>query len=217
VGCTGDGPQKFHRLNCKTWGCPYCGPRKAKRYKYLIGQLAEREQLTRFLTLTLDPAQIQGDSVRYLRGVFNKFRLYLRRQYGKPVKYIAVLEFHKSGIAHLHLVVDRYIPWEWIKQSWSALGGGNVVFIKYVDAHRISRYLSKYLTKDLLLSAPKRSRRVTTSRSLHLIEKKDADGSWTLFKQSIFFFFSRLGSAAKDIHLDEEGFLESFSYGPQAA
>jgi len=209
--------QRFHRLNCKTWGCCYCGPRKARLYKYLIGQLAEREQLTRFLTLTLDPSRIEGDSVRYLRGVFNKFRLYLRRKYSTPVKYIAVLEFHKSGVAHLHLLVDRFIPWEWIKQSWSALGGGEVVFIKYVDVHRISRYLSKYLTKELLLSAPKRSRRVTTSRSLRLIEKKDAEMGWELFKFSIFLLFSRLWSAAKDIHLDEDGFLDSFSYVPQAA
>ena len=145
--------RQFHRVNCKTWGCSYCGPRKAKRYRFLIGQLAEREQLTRFLTLTLDPSLIEGESVPYLRGVFNKFRLYLRRKYGAPVKYIAVLEFHKSGVAHLHLLVDRFIPWDWIRQSWSALGGGQVVFIKYVDVHRIARYLSKYLTKELLLSA----------------------------------------------------------------
>ncbi len=97
----------FHRVNCKTWGCCYCGPRKAKRYKVLIGQIAEREQLTRFLTLTLDPKKIEGDSTRYLREVFNKFRLYLRRQSGANAKYIAVLEFHKSGIAHLHVLVDR--------------------------------------------------------------------------------------------------------------
>ena len=204
-------------MNCKTWGCCYCGPRKANLYKRLIGQLAEREQLTRFLTLTLDPSKIEGDSVRYLRGVFNKFRLYLRRRYGTPVKYIAVLEFHKSGVAHLHLLVDRFIPWEWIKQSWSALGGGEVVFIKYVDVHRISRYLSKYLTKELLLSAPKRSRRVTTSRSLRLIEKKDGKPGWQLLKVNIFFLFSRFWSAAKDIRFDADGFVESFSCVPQAA
>jgi hypothetical protein len=202
--------QRFHRLNCKTWGCPYCGPRKAKRYKYLIAQLAEREQLTRFLTLTLDPSKIAGNSVPYLRGVFNKFRLYLRRKYGAPVKYIAVLEFHQSGIAHLHLLVDRFIPWDWIKQSWSALGGGDVVFIKYVDVHRIARYLSKYLTKELLLSAPKRSRRVTTSRSLHLTEKRDAESGWELFKVSIFRLFPRLAAFASEVQIDEDGFLQSF-------
>jgi hypothetical protein len=37
-----------------------------------------------------------------------------------------------------------------------------MVDIKLVDVHRVSHYLSKYLTKDLLLSAPSRCRRVTT-------------------------------------------------------
>jgi hypothetical protein len=142
--------------------------------------------------------------------------LYLRRKHGVSVKYIAVLEFHKSGIAHLHLLVDRYIAWEWIKNSWSALGGGQVVFVKYVDVHRISRYLSKYLTKELLLSAPKRSRRVTTSRSLRLNEKKTADTSWILLKANIFLLYFRLRETAPEVQVDEEGFLKSFSCVPQA-
>jgi hypothetical protein len=211
VGVGDGGLQKFHRLNCKCWGCKHCGPKKAKRYRYLIAQLAEQEHLTRFLTLTLDPKKIQGNSVSYLRGVFNKFRLYLRRKFGSPIKYIAVLEFQKSGIAHLHVLVDRFIPQNWISDSWSALGGGNIVDIRYVDVHRISRYVSKYLTKELLLSAPKRSRRVTTSRSLHLLPKKDSNGSWELFKVSIFHLFSRLSDLARDIQVDEDGVLESFS------
>jgi hypothetical protein len=217
-GWTRDGLRRqFHRLNCKTWGCRYCGPRKAKRYKYLIRQVAEREQLTRFLTLTLDPSRIDGDSVRYLRRTFDKFRLYLRRRFGTPVKYIAVLEFHKSGIAHLHLLVDRFIPWEWIKESWSSLGGGTVVDIRYVDVHRISRYLSKYLTKELLQSAPNRSRRVTTSRSIRLIEKKEKDGLWTLLKVSIFFLYSRNWRGAEDVCLDEDRMLQSFTSLAQMA
>jgi len=173
--------------------------------------LAEQEHLTRFLTLTLDPKKIQGNSVSYLRGVFNKFRLYLRRKFGSPIKYIAVLEFQQSGIAHLHVLVDRFIPQNWISESWSALGGGNIVDIRYVDVHRIARYVSKYLTKELLLSAPKRSRRVTTSRSLHLLPKKDSNGSWELFKVSIFHLFSRLSDLARDVQVDEDGVLESFS------
>jgi hypothetical protein len=209
--------RQYHRLNCKTWGCVYCGPKKAKLYKYLIGKIAEREQLTRFVTLTLDPSKIRGDSVRYLRGVFNKFRLYLRRKFHVIVNYIAVLEFHKSGIAHLHLLVDRFIPWDWIKQSWSALGGGTVVFVKFVDVHRVSRYLSKYLTKELLQSAPARSRRVTTSRSIHLIEKKKTDGAWALHKVNIFYCFDRVSEDVADIQVDEDGMLKSFTSGFQLA
>ena len=203
--------QKFHRLNCKCWNCKHCGPKKAKRYRYLIAQLAEQEHLTRFLTLTLDPKKIKGNSVSHLRRVFNKFRLYLRRRFGSSIKYIAVLEFQQSGIAHLHVLVDRFIPQSWISDSWSALGGGNIVDIRAVDVHRIARYVSKYLTKELLLSAPKRSRRVTTSRSLHLLPKKDSNGSWELFKVSIFHLFSRLSDLAQDVKLDRDGALESFS------
>jgi hypothetical protein len=210
-----DGLVELHRVNCKCWSCSYCGPRKARRYRFLIAQLAEQEQLNRFVTLTLDPSKIQGCSVRYLRRVFNKFRLYMRRAYGVPIKYIAVLEFHKSGIAHLHLLIDRFIPWEWIKRSWSALGGGQIVFVKYVDVHRISHYLSKYLTKEMLLSAPQRSRRVTTSRSLRLIPKRESDATWFLLRVSIFVMYARWFFAAFNIQLDADGVLESFSYAAQ--
>jgi hypothetical protein len=99
----------FIRLDCKTWGCPYCAPKKAKRYKAAIREIAEREQLNRFLTLTLDPRKIEGSPVRYLRRVFNKFRVYLLRKHGQSIKYIAVLEFHKNGNPHLHILLDRFI------------------------------------------------------------------------------------------------------------
>lgn len=205
-----DGTLVLHRVNCKCWGCCYCGPRKAKKYRYLIGQIAEREGLNRFLTLTLDPSKIRGDSTRYLRKVFNKFRLYLTRKFGKTPKYIAVLEFHKSGIAHMHLLLDQFIPWEWIRKSWEALGGGTFVNIKFVDVHRIARYLSKYLTKELLLSAPERARRITTSRTIKLIAKGVEEQKWALLKASIFLLYSRWWQNASDISLDEDGILQSF-------
>jgi len=168
------------------------------------------EKLTRFLTLTLDPAKIEGDPVPYLRVVFSKFRVYLHRKYNRPIKYIAVLEFHKSGVPHLHVLVDRYIPQAWISESWSALGGGNIVDIRQVDVHRIGHYLAKYLTKELLLSAPERSRRVTTSRSLHLNEKQPTETTWVMDKRSIFLLYELLCRIASDVQLDKEGFISSF-------
>jgi hypothetical protein len=113
---------RFIRLDCKTWGCAHCGPKRAKRYKAAIRAIAEREQLNKFLTLTLDPAKITGSPVRYLRKVFNKFRVYLLRKHGKSIKYIAVLEFQKNGNPHLHVLVDRFIRQRWISMVWSALG-----------------------------------------------------------------------------------------------
>ena len=176
--------EKAVRLDCKSWDCDFCAPRKAWRYKQAIRDIAERHSLTRFLTLTLDPSKIDGDPVRYLRRVFNKFRVSLLRKFGCSVTYIAILEFHKSGIPHLHVLIDRFVLQRWISESWSALGGGHVVDIRFVDVHRISHYLAKYLTKELLMSAPLRSRRVTTSRSIHLLERKPSDTTWVVDERS---------------------------------
>jgi hypothetical protein len=202
---------RFIRLDCKTWGCAHCGPKRAKRYKAAIRAVAEKEQLNKFLTLTLDPAKIKGSPVRYLRKVFNKFRVYLLRKYGKSIKYIAVLEFQKNGNPHLHVLVDRFIRQRWISGVWSALGGGRIVDIKFVDVHRVSRYLSKYLTKELLLSAPARSRRVTSSRGIHLLEKRVSEISWRLLQLSIFHLFSIHQSVAQHVVCDETGLLFQFS------
>jgi hypothetical protein len=204
--------EKLIRLDCKRWVCAYCGPRKAWLYKQRIRDLAESYGLTRFVTLTLDPSKIDGDAVRYLRKVFNKWRVSLLRKFKSAVTYIAILEFHKSGIPHLHILIDRFIPQAWISSSWSVLGGGGIVDVRYVDVHRIAHYLAKYLTKELLMSAPLRSRRVTTSRSIHLIEKKASDTNWVKDERSIFHLFAICQKVAQDVQLDYEGFLFSFSF-----
>lgn len=201
------------RLNCKSWDCAFCGARKAARYKRRIREVAEQEGLNRFLTLTLDPRKIEGDPVCYLRSVFAKFRVYLLRTYGKgkkAIKFIAVLEFHKNGVPHLHVLLGRFIKQQWISQCWSALGGGRIVDIRYVDVHRISRYLAKYLTKELLMSAPQRCRRVTCSRSIHLNEKQSTETNWVMEKRSIFLLYEVFRAVAARVVLDHEGFICSF-------
>jgi hypothetical protein len=204
--------EKVIRLDCNTWDCAYCGPRKASRYRQAICAIAEREELTRFLTLTLDPSKIEGEAVRFLRGVFNKFRVSLFRKYGRhSINYIAVLEFHKSGVPHLHVVLSKYIPQKWISLAWSSLGGGSIVHIKQVDVHRISYYLAKYLTKELLMSAPARSRRITTSRSIQLTKRKQSETVWVLDERSIFHLFAIFGPSAQEVEIDKEGFLFSFA------
>jgi hypothetical protein len=205
------GETRFHRVNCKCWKCSYCGPRKAKRYKRAIRATAEAHQLRRFLTLTLDPAKIQGEPVRYLNGLFAKLRVYLKRKYGVSPQYIRVLEFQQNGTPHFHILVDRYIPYAWIRAAWVAIGGGSMVDIRYIDVHRVSRYLSKYLTKELLMSAPQRSRRVTTSRGIHLFEKKPQETTWTFLRMSIFTLLEMHAKNVVAMSFDEEEVLESFS------
>ena len=202
---------RFHRVNCKSWTCSYCGPRRAKRYKRAIREAAEELALQRLLTLTLDPARIEGDPVQYLNRLFAMLRVYLGRKYGASIQYIRILEFQKNGNPHFHILIDRYIPREWIQAAWVAVGGGCMVDVRHVDVHRVSRYLSKYLTKELLMSAPSRSRRVTTSRGIKLFEKKPTEFKWELLRVSIYRLHEMYAVYVLTQSFDEDQLLESFT------
>ncbi len=183
---------KYLRLNCNCWDCDYCAPRKAARYKYSIRREAERLGLRRFLTLTLDPKIAPADSVRYLKACWAKLRVALQRRYGVAPTYICVMEFQKkTKMPHLHVLIDRYVDQAWVKDRWEEVGGGSHVDIRAVDIHRVSRYLSKYLTKELLMSAPKRSRRITVSKAVTLNEKTEKTHTWRILSGSIFRYFAR--------------------------
>jgi hypothetical protein len=82
-------------------------------------------------------------------------------------------------------LISRYIKQEWISDAWTALGGGKIVDIRRVDLHRVSSYLSKYLSKEMLLAAPPRARRVTTSRSIKLLKKQSNEYEWALLRAPI--------------------------------
>ena len=212
VGPASDaGGQRYIRLDCKCWDCSFCGPKKAYRYRNAIREVAEVYKLCRFLTLTLDP-RLMGheDPVSYINNAFAKWRIYLKRKLGALAVYVRILEFQKNGNPHFHILVDRFIPQALVQKTWEAAGGGRMVFIKFVDMHRVSRYLSKYLTKELLLSAPKRSRRVTVSRGISLFQKKNPSGLWRLLRKSIGLIFAELIPDLATVELDEEGVLKAF-------
>lgn len=202
---------KFVGVTCKCWNCPRCGPRKANRYRKAIGQLAEAHRLNILLTLTLDPKKLNGeDSTRYINRLFRHFRTYLKRKLHRAPTYIRILEHQKNGNAHLHILLNGYVPQEWISNAWASLGGGPIVDIRRVTMRSVSHYLSKYLTKQMLLSAPKRSRRVTTSRGLKLNPKILSEWTWTLVSVPVGRLYEFYWKNATDVCYDEEGKVTAF-------
>jgi len=212
------------RVNCGSWTCSYCGKRKARLAKNRIREEASRLNLCYFWTLTLaHPTSSPAANVRHIRIVFNHFREYLSRKHKKdsaPINFICVLEYTQRGVPHLHILLDRYIPQRWVSNIWSRLGGGRIVHVKRVTVHNIARYLSKYLTKDLLLSAPKGTRRITTSRSIKLFPKFNSGVTWEFLRESIWQLlvahcaasFGSQPDLFRSIltHFDEEQFLKGF-------
>lgn len=173
-----------------------------------ITDKAVEKGLGRFLTLTLNPNTCAPEeSAAYIMRCWSKFRTYLKRRFRTRVSYIAVLELQKSGYAHLHILVDRYVDQHWISDAWSALGGGRVVDIRMVDLHRIGSYLSKYLTKNVLLGGLQpRQRRYSTSWDISLSRKAEP-GAWTLIKLTLEILYREvLGGVIRE-KLDEDGAL----------
>ncbi len=154
---------------------------------------------------------IQIRSIAHIRKCWSKLRVYLLRRYGVAPRFVAVLEFQKvTGLAHLHIAIDRFIDQGWAQEAWQGVGGGQHVDIRYKDAHRAGAYISKYFSKDMLLSAPVGMRRVTTSRSIKLNEKKPSEFDWKVIKGPIDRFYVELHLIAID-EMRSDGELESFS------
>jgi len=177
---------KSYPFRCKSWRCDSCRKILVKKLRYRIGAWGEYYKLTRFWTLTLDPDKLTDGELRkygypdvswataagrYLSATWNKFRTMLRRKYPR-LKYIVIRELHKNlRVLHLHILVSDYIPWEWMKSKWTRYGGGPVVWVKYVDVHRVSAYLAPYFTKMGSIEAsafPEHIRRYATDRSIKL-------------------------------------------------
>ena len=146
-----------------------------------IERVAVEKGLDRFLTLTLDPETIPEDANahQYIWRVWGKFRVYLGRKYDEAISFICVLELHKSGLPHLHALVDRFIPQKWISQAWEAVGGGPIVFIERLgNVGEIGRYLAKYLTKNSGEKRLRGLRRISTSRGIKLRQFDPGELRW---------------------------------------
>lgn len=217
TGGTDPNMQHFIRTRCKCWRCDYCAPKNANRYRQLIGEAAERHGLNKMATLTLDPGKLsqaehgEAGSTRYINRVWSHLRTYLKRYFGHAPEYIRVLEYQGNGNAHLHILLRDYIPQAWLSDAWEALGGGRVVDIRQVGMDRAARYVSKYITKDRLLKAPPKARRVTTSRGIKLSRKVRTALQWQFMTVSLDRLLSYYEPTASDIAYDQEGTVTTFS------
>lgn len=210
-----EGQFTYVRHMCKSYSCSVCGPKKLRRARWRIGQEAQGRRLTRLASLTLDPRKIhEGQSpFVYLRETWRKMRVSLARHLGKSIQFIAVVELHKSGIPHLHVLVGAYLPQEWLSAAWQGVGGGKIVDIRYVDVHRVSRYLSKYLTKETLADLPSRVRRFSCSKGIVLWSRKPKQLGWGLYKISFDYLREIAESPSDEVWKEEtKGVSELVSF-----
>jgi hypothetical protein len=187
-------------LFCQSYRCNRCRNPKLKKVRARIAEIATEHKLQRMVTLTLDPKRTpKGRTDRYIRECWREMRVLLSRKFKGSISFLGVLEFQKNGMAHLHVLVGRFIQKTWLSRAWKSVGGGQIVDIKWVDVHRVSAYLSVYLAgdkvKQTLSLLAKRARIFTTSRSIVLWGKKEKCG-WRLVREDIGVLLETVDSAA---------------------
>jgi hypothetical protein len=172
---------------CDSWDCYCCGYRMRQNLIEEIERITQRRpEMSRMLTLTLDPKVAPDDQDRqhhYITERWNALRTRLKREVG-DFSYIWVREEQESGLPHLHALVSRYLPQAVVSRAWSDLGGGEIVDIQQIErVDKAAHYLGKYLTKDAMSGLPTGIRRYGSSADLELNVRggsEDPQPGWEL-------------------------------------
>lgn len=171
------------RARCHMFSCAECRPNQISWFRRRLVDVAKEKELVVFLTLMIPSVNREGldpDSSFSLMSLFwNLFRLKYKRLTGHGFDYVAVYRSHDNGYAHMHILLNRYIPMLIVDSIALEVGLG-MTNIKYVDTHRVSWYLSRYLEKEEEWYIPEGHRHYSTSRSIVFNDYVPQDGWYYL-------------------------------------
>lgn len=146
---------------CNRWSCDVCGPEKTRD----LCRRIEAARPNRFITLTCgrpagrSPREVWDDTRRQVPELIRR----IRNEVGS-IEYCRVMEEHKSGYPHFHLVVrSPYIEQQTLARWWCDLTDAFIVDIRRIDPdRRVAKYIAKYLCKTYASTIS--DRRVTNSK-----------------------------------------------------
>lgn len=136
-------------LRCRCWRCDHCAPRRAKELRWQ----ARNGAPTIFLTLTIRAGRFASPDAqaRELKTGWTLLRQYLCRRLGwKSIPFLAVVEKHKNGWPHLHVLLRcTFIHHKLIRAWWVERFDSPMIFITRLhDARQAAVYVTKYLAKS---------------------------------------------------------------------
>lgn len=204
----------FSRIRCKQWTCSHCSKILKKQWqKVLLTQLPELSQEWSFHTFTMRPHYHNlPESERAKASAWcikrNWDRLFKRiRRIVQGAQYVRVIEQHKSGCLHVHLLLGRYLDdiktvYKYgtteidycyspaVRKACTATGFGYMTscYNLYGGSGGAVAYVSKYLTKADLTMAEELSkckiRRIQTSRKIKFDTRAQSqdDKRWVRIK-----------------------------------
>lgn len=98
-----------------------------------------------FITLTTNPHNFEALSIanRHISEAWNTFMTWVRKRLGFRPRYIRILEFTKTGLAHIHAVlfgISRLADIREISREWEKIGQGKIVYA-YKIVNRNGRWI----------------------------------------------------------------------------
>jgi hypothetical protein len=161
------------RPACKTWSCPECASRNARKWiARIINGVNRLDGVWWMFTLTAhEKWRGREASVKNLRSGWKKLYNRARRTY-EVSHYVRVYELHSDKMTfHLHGLVDENFGERWLKDNARECGLGYQVDIHTVDnAGQVAGYIAKYFLKSEATLGmnrnlwPKSLRRIEVSR-----------------------------------------------------
>lgn len=133
-------------IRCRSWSCPRCSRKKSRQFAGATFAHFEGSKHVTVMTLTLSGGFSKPDTFKHIASSWNRLRTLMVKTFGK-FKYVKVLEFHKSGKPHYHILLNRFIPQRWLSARAARAGFGRICDIRHIDDRGGFYYVLKYLRK----------------------------------------------------------------------
>lgn len=170
-------------LPCRRWACGWCGPRKIRR----LGIRCHAAEPNRFFTLTTWTKAHATPRNAFLTGSrkFPDLIKLIRKEFG-PIEYLRILEAHKNGFPHWHVLArGPYLPQAWLSQVWNNLHQSPIVDVRRPEQIKNTyAYVVKYLCKCKQIAWTER--RIAFSRKFFKTEPPAPNEGWKLISKKRF-------------------------------
>jgi hypothetical protein len=175
------------KTSCKSWDCEYC---RRKKGSFIQQQIHKHfaDATIYMLTFTYFQQRPKLDVWNDLGVTWNRLRTYLKKN-NPNLKYIRIVEPHKSGYPHIHVLTNSYINVATDLKYLTRQGFGYQMMQKIISVQIGVNYVSKYLTKAVwsdianTLRKASKTRICTASRGIKVCD--DTESSFELINSRI--------------------------------
>ncbi len=155
--------------DCDSWKCPECAQRMKDSW-VLRAQIGVRQYLADgravdFVTITSNEKLKNFAQTEHVwREAWPVLYAAIKRK-NKTLQYMVIPEKHEDGRMHVHALWTAGVTQRWLKDNGRRRGLGYMADVKHVtNVIAATRYVTKYVGKDLGTEVPKKFRRVRVSQ-----------------------------------------------------